>query len=90
MSKLQFHYNENNQPVKLAKYMLPLSKNESEYNEAEKMLTCQLYDASDKELLNGRLYAKLKIQQFNSSDCLDQDTRKSLLVSYWATTIKFT
>ena len=71
--------NEKNQPVKLAKYMLPLDKNESEYNEAEKMLTCQLYDASDKELLNGRLFAKLKIQQFNSSDCLDQETRKSLL-----------
>jgi len=67
------------QPVKLAKYKLPPNKNESEYTEVEKMLTCKLYDALDEELSKGRLFAKLKVQQFNSSNCLDQIERRCLL-----------
>ena len=68
------------QPIKLADYTLPFEKDESEYNEAEKMLASKLYDASDEELINGRLFAKIKIQQFNLSSNLNYETsRKPLL-----------
>ena len=67
------------EPIKLENYSLPLNKNESDYNEAEKMLSCQLYDAFDDELLKGRLFSKFKCQQLNSIDCCDQNLRNILL-----------
>ena len=68
-----------NQAIKLVDYKLPLDKNESEYNETEKMLTGKLYDANDYDLKNGRLFAKLKMQNFNTSSCFDLNARKILL-----------
>ena len=73
-------YSDNNiQPVKLPKYALPFNKPESEYNETEKMLTSQLYDVTDKQLMEARLFAKFKTQQLNSISCLDQQGRQALV-----------
>lgn len=71
--------NNKTQPIKLLKDTFPLHNDESKYTEKEKMLSGKLYDVNDEELRNGRMFAKFKAQQFNSSDCLDQETRAILL-----------
>jgi maltose O-acetyltransferase len=68
------------EPVKLPKYSTPiLTKNESDFNEAERMVSGLLYDPNQAELKNGARHAKLKMQQFNTSDCRDMELRKKLL-----------
>ena len=48
-------------------------------NEREKMLSGELYDASDPELVGGRIRARRLTQRFNALDPADTDARVALL-----------
>ena len=71
---------ENVEIKKLKQYEIPPPNKEvSEYKEAEKMQSNILYKPMDPELVNGRCFAKKKMQEFNTCDCLDFELRKKLL-----------
>ena len=67
------------EPVKLVIPKIDSKKKENEYDETEKMIAGFPYFAMTKDLMQGRLFAKVTCRKFNNADLIHIEERNTLL-----------